>query len=626
MEKQLYDIECYRNYFCVGIKNYVTKEIVFYEISEVKDDRKEIYEWFKNFKGFLISFNGIHYDNMMVKYFIINYEKYKHLSFGNVTSDLKYFSDKIIHGDNDDEELRMIKYTKTQWIDIDLFLYWSQGLRLSKKISLKSLGIQLGYPTVQELPFKPDTILQQKDLPKLRYYNYTHDLGILELLCDEMEDEIKLRVDVLNKYNIQCLSWDAPKVASEALLQDYCKLTNKNVYATRKLKFEKPTLYLRDCLKGFDPGFKLPVFKKLWEDVLNSTNSYNETILVSHNNTNLRLTFGIGGLHAVNKNETYVTNREMKVLTSDIASLYPNLIINYMCIRFPEVLERYKQVKIERLVAKKAKDKATDKFLKLILNSTSGLLDQEHSWLYYPEGAMRLRLIGQLFLTKCIEVCVINKWQVVSANTDGIEVVIPSHNVKQYKEIMDMVANKFNLDFEHENYSKIIYKNVNNYLAVTDVGSIKRKGFFKLDYNEYKQREIPLGDSCNELIISKALNAYYVKGIEPREFISNPEKYNTTIYDYCKSNKIDRTFVVYHNGKIVQNLNRYYFGINKPYLFKRKNNEGTFQHINVGQGVVLFNDYVEKPFIEYEVNYAYYISATQKIIDEINNYNQLKLF
>lgn len=625
MDKQLYDIEVYRNYFCVGIKNYVTKEIVFYEISEERNDSKQIYEWFKNFNGFLISFNGIHYDNMIIKYFLTNFHKYNNLDWSNITSDLKYFSDKVIRGDYDDE-IKQIKYTRIKWIDIDLFNYWSKMLRISKKISLKSLGIQLGYPVVQELPFKPDTILQRKDLPTLRYYNYTHDLGILEMLCNEMEDEIKLRANISKQYNINCWSWDAPKIASEALLQDYCKITGKDIKDVRNLTFERPTLYLDKCLKGFDPKFKLPIFQKLWQDVLSSKDSFSKTILVTENNTNIRLSYGVGGLHSVNEDEDYYTDSDYQVITSDIASLYPNLIINYLCIRFPEVLQRYKDVKAERITAKKAGDKATDKFLKLILNSTSGLLDNKHSWLYFPEGAMRLRLIGQLFLTKCIEVCIINKWQVISANTDGIEVVVPKHMLKQYQEILNMVANKFNLEFEHELYNKIIYKNVNNYIAQTNKGSIKRKGLFKLPYNEYNQREIPLGDSCDELVISKALNAYYINNIEPKEFISNPEKYNLHIYDYCKSNKVDKSFTVYWNGNVVQNLNRYYFSNNKPYLFKRKHNEGTFQHLNVGQGVQLFNEYVEKPWSEYEINYNYYISSTQKIIDSINRYNQLTLF
>jgi DNA polymerase elongation subunit (family B) len=289
-----------------------------------------------------------------------------------------------------------------------------------------------------------------------------------------------------------------------------------------------------------------------------------------------------------------------------------------MCIRYSEVLEQYKQIKDERLIAKKNKDKGKDSFLKLVLNSTSGLLDNQHSWLYYPEGAMRLRLIGQLILTKCIEVCIINNWQVVSANTDGIEVLVPTNMLSQYKDILDITCRKFNLDLEHEYYDKIIYKNVNNYIALTSNGKLKQKGLFV--YNPV------LGNSVDEIVIAKALEAYYINSIEPKEFISNPEKYNLHIYDYCKSNKIGKDFKVYWNNEVQQQLNRYYFSKNKPYLFKRKHDIGTMQHINVGEGVEIFNEYKERKFDEYQINYSYYIRKTQEIINDINNFNQLSLF
>ena len=416
MDKQLYDIECYKNYFCVGIKNFISKEILFYEISEERNDIHEIYKFFKDYTGFLISFNGIHYDNMVIKYLLKNYGNYKYLNYANICLELKYFSDKIIN-DGFDDEVKQIKYMKTSWIDIDLFAYWSKMLRISKKISLKSLGVQLGYNTIQELPYKPDSILSLEDLPKLRYYNYTHDLGILELLTSEMEGEIKLRGNIVNDYKLNCWSWDAPKIASEALLSDYCKITSKSIKDVRNTRFEKSTMPLNQILKGFDPEFKLPIFQNLWLEILNSKDTFSKELLVNYNNTNIRLTYGIGGLHSINENEQYYTNNDLQIMTSDISSLYPNIMLNYGCIRQPEVLDRYRQVKTERIEAKRNKNKSKDVFLKLILNSTSGLLDNQHSWLYYPEGAMRLRLIGQIFLTKCIETCILGNWQVISANT-----------------------------------------------------------------------------------------------------------------------------------------------------------------------------------------------------------------
>lgn len=414
--KKLYDIEVYHNFFCVGIKDYIDKETILFEISELSNDIDKIYNYFIIYKGFLISFNGIHYDNVVIKYILLNYNRLRYLNYLEITNELKQFSDLIIN-DDFNEHVNQVKFHKTNWIDIDLFLYWSKMLRLSKKISLKSLGIQLGYEVVQELPYHPNSILTIEDLPKLKHYNTVHDLGILELLTNHMEDEIKLRGSIVKEYGLDCWSWDAPKIASEALLQDYCRATFKNVKEVRKQRFEKPILYLNECLKGFDPQFKLPLFQQLWTEILSSTNSYSKELLVNLNNTCIRLTYGIGGLHSINENESYSSSSDYQIITSDISSLYPNIMLNYDCIRQLEVLNRYKQVKEERIVAKKNKDKAKDAFLKLILNSTSGLLDNQHSWLYYPEGAMRLRLIGQIFLTKCIEVCIINNWQVVSANT-----------------------------------------------------------------------------------------------------------------------------------------------------------------------------------------------------------------
>lgn len=627
MNKHIIDIECYWNYFCIGIKDFTTKEIQFYEISEEKNDLIQIYKYMTTFKGFLITFNGLHYDELVLNHLILSYNSFKHLSVIEICKRLKIFSDKLINDNSfNDINVKQAKYYKKQYTSIDLFCYWSKMLRISKKMSLKSLAVQLGYPVIQELPYKPDTILKVEDLPKLRHYNRVHDLGITEMLLIEMEHDINLRGSIVQEYQLDCWSWDAPKIASEALLSDYCIATSLDKNNVRKQRFEKPTLYLGELLKGFNPDFKLPIFQKLWLDVCNSKNSFSQELIVNYNNTSIKLSYGIGGLHSVNNNEQYESTEDLQVVTADFTSLYPNLMLNYNCIRQPEVLNKYDQVRKERIIAKKEKNKSKDGFLKLILNSTSGLLDNEHSWLYYPEGAMKLRLIGQLILTKIGEICITNNWKTISYNTDGIEALVPKSELDLFYKLTQEEAQKFNLNLEYENYSKIIYLNVNNYLAVTESGAIKRKGMFKIPYNEYDKREVPLGDSCNEQVIAKALNAYYVNNIKPEEFITNPDKYNLHIYDFCKSNKISKDFIVYYNNEKQQQLNRYYFSKNQPYLFKQKHGIGTMQHVNVGEGVKIFNNYEKKEWLNYKINYQYYISSVQKIINQLNNNYQLTLF
>jgi len=265
---------------------------------------------------------------------------------------------------------------------------------------------------------------------------------------------------------------------------------------------------------------------------------------------------------------------------------------------------------------------------------TSGLLDQEHCWLYYPEGALRLRLIGQLILTKLIEKCINNNYRVISANTDGAEIIIPKKEWDHYKEMVKEVEQQFNLEFEHEKYSFIYYKNVNGYICKTESGKIKRKGLFKIPKNEAGQDEIPLGDSINEPVIAIALNNYFVNNIPIEETICNPEKYNLHIYDYTCSNKISKEYEVWYNNEQIQNLNRYYFSKPAPFLLKRKKENAAkrklnanFEHVNAGNPVIIFNNYEHKEWQDYKINFNHYLAKCRQIINELNSKRrQLTLF
>jgi hypothetical protein len=646
VNKQLYDIEVFKNFFCVGIKNYVTKEILFYEISEEKDDRELIHKWFTEYTGFLVSFNGIHYDNMVVKYFISKYNDYENLNWSNITTDLKWFSDKLIRDEYDDE-IKQIKYQKIPWIDIDLFLYWSKMLRLSKKISLKSLGIQLNYHTVQELPYKPETILTIEDLPKLRYYNYTHDLGILELLTENMEEDIKLRGYIQKEYGLECWSMDAPKIASEYLLEYYCKNTyieNKNSYwyykkNIRNTKYEPKPWIIGDYLPIVE--FKTKFFQDIYNEISTTSNSANylKNKLLQQKNHNVMLTVSQGGIHSVNNNQQYKEEESFYIIDADVAGLYPTLFRKYKFLRKSLwiILEKYIEMIDDRTIAKRTGDKKKDTFLKLCNNAFSGLVDSTVTWMYSPEHILALRVFGQMIQLRFMEELNFHDIEILFTNTDGTLVKCPKNKLEIYHKIALDISKEFEIEWEFAVVKQIFFANTNTYLSeikeeymldeniskinIKNISKIKKKGkYFKYG------KDIPLGDSVDEQIIAKALEAYYINNILPQEFISNPDKYNLHIYDYCKSNKIGKDFKVWHNGKIQQQLNRYYFSKNAPYLFKQKHGTGTMQHVNVGGGVILFNNYEKKSYKEYLLNYQYYISKTQKIIDEINNLNQLLLF
>ncbi len=606
-QKVICDVEVYPNCFLCGIQDVDTKEKIVWEISDRINEYDEVVKFFKEFNQYLISFNGIHYDNCIILYIIHN----KIDNVDNYLQKLKEWSDYIINNDFwwNDSELKKYKY-QNRWIDIDLYLYWSKMLRLSKKISLKGLAIQMNYPVVQELPFDPSMSLNHAQIDELRHYNSVHDLSITQLLYNNMIEEVKLRQYISNTYNLKCFSWDAPKIASELLLQEYCQITNQDPKYVKSLKFEHT-----DKLELPFIDFKLDCFKKLYNGMSKALNEFSEEIVLLEGNTTLKLTYGKGGLHSVNKNESYFEDNENEIKTSDVASLYPNLIINYGLLRYKEVIELYTRVKSDRIEAKKNKDKSKDALLKLILNSTSGMIDNQYSWLYYPEGAMKLRLMGQLILTLTIERLVLAGYQVISANTDGIEVVVPKDRTLEYEQIVDQVGREFDLIFEHENYQKIIYMNVNNYLAQTS-SKIKQKGLF-VDKPE-------LGNSVDYLIIPKALKAYYIENIPVKQFVES----HTNILDFCCSQKVDKSYhIEWTSPQFVkskqQRLNRFYASTKGGYIYKCRN--GKQNHLLKESGVMIYNNHNPNVFPT-DINYKFYIAQINKIISEISNKNQLTLF
>ena len=606
-QKVICDVEVYSNCFLCAIQDVDSKEKIVWEISDRINEYDKVVEFFNKFNQYLITFNGIHYDDCILMYIIHN----KLDNVDNYLQKLKEWSDYIINNDFwwNDKELSKYKY-HNKWIDIDLFLYWSKMLRLSKKLSLKGLAIQLNYPVVQELPFDPAMSLNHTQIDELRHYNSVHDLGITELLYNSMLSDVKLRQYISETYNLKCFSWDAPKMASELLLQEYCKITEQDPKYVKSLSFEHTNKLELPEIK-----FELDCFKDLYNEMSNSLNEFSKEIILIKNNTRLKLTYGKGGLHSVNKNESYFEDDNNYIITSDVASLYPNLIINYKLLRQPEVLELYTKVKSDRIEAKKNKDKSKDALLKLILNSTSGMIDNKYSWLYYPEGAMKLRLMGQLILTVAIERLVLADFQVISANTDGIEVIVSKDKLAMYNNIITQVGNEFNLEFEDEYYKKIIYMNVNNYLAQTS-SKLKQKGLFV--------EKPELGNSVDYLIIPKALKAYYIDNVPVKQFVES----HTNIFDFCCSQKVDKSYhVEWTSPNFIkskqQRLNRFYASTKGGYIYKCR--EGKSNHLLKDSGVMIYNNHNPDVFPT-DINYKFYIAEINKIINQISNNSQLNLF
>jgi hypothetical protein len=637
------DIETLHGMFSVTFIDYSSDECWQYVIHKDKNELNLIKELLSKTQV-LIGFNSIHFDSIVLHWMVNQKE---------VTAEKVYEVAQTII--NQQDERGNNPYTKykwrTPWINIDLFLYWSKMLRLSKKLSLKYFAVNLDMK-IQEMPIhhsKED--FTDEEIVEVLDYN-KNDVLVTKALCVKLREQINLRLGINKQYGLDAYSWDAPKIASELLLDSFCQKTYKNLIQNDDdpegfipfWEYKKQIRNKRTDSYSYKTGdylpvinFKTPVFQELYKDMCNHFYDHTkkgkkgqpknkkkdkagfskEVIYKRFDSTFLKISYGAGGIHSVNKNESYFSNDRTDVWTSDAESLYPNLLINYKYIRkeIYEMLEIYTETKVNRVKAKKEGNKVVNETLKLVLNSTTGLLDNEYSWLYSSPEVMGLRLTGQLILTRLMEECNLHNFLVISLNTDGIEVIITKGREEEYLALVKGIEQEFNLIFEHEKYKAIHYKSVNDYLAITQSGKLKTKGEFIYD---------KILDGSNEfLIISIAVKEYFVKGIPIEQTIME----HKNIYDFCTAKKISKDYTIWYMEEQQQQLNRFFCSKRGGYLYKKKKHKlkPTMEHIFGESGVILLNDITTLTPQELDVDFNFYINAARDRI-KLFEKEQLNMF
>lgn len=605
-----YDLEVYKNYFLACFKKHGSNEYITFELNSEVNELDKLRLFLTNFSKstFLIGFNILHYDNLILNYIL----QEKKIS----TLDLKKLSDNII---NDRFSLyKKYKYKSKLWVSVDLFLYWSKMLRISKQVSLKSLAVALNHPKIQELPYHPDDLLSLSQMKEVKTYCY-NDIEIVVGLTKFLKEKISLRKAYSEKLkNNNIYSYDDIKLGLAVInskLEEH-KLGNiydyspdLSIFKTQieikslildKIQFETPTL--QKVLKFFQ---ELKIYPK--------GDNFNYKFILD----NKIYSLGQGGLHSEEEPEIFKEG-EFMLKEKDVTSYYPNLLIrNKWCPpQFPyEFVNIYENIYNERAIAKKNGDKLTNETNKLALNGLTGLLKNQYSPVCAPLVNLSITINGQLALLMLIEKAVLNNIKVFAANTDGVVFKIREDQVDLLNQICLDWEKTHNLELEETHYTSFFKRDINNFIALTNDNKIKAKGMFV--FNK------PLIDSQNFLIIPKAISEYLLNNIPIEQTILN----ETNIYLFCASFKVAKTYNVIYNRQIQQQLNRFYPSIDGDYLFKkRKGVEKNLEHLLKDSTVTLFNNFEQKEMKDYNINYKFFINKCKETIDQLEFKNtQLNL-
>jgi len=606
----IYDIETYKNYFSVIFKNPDTKEIKEFIIFDKRSDLDGLYRFIIQ-NDWLIGYNSFHFDNQLLNYI---YKAHGLLTFKKpkeIARSIYNLASMIVNHDYSDLKYRL----PFRFLDL---------MKLGGfQKSLKLLGVSMKWPKLQDLPIEWDKEIEAHQVDTIRKYNL-NDVLITEQLYHKLMDKIKLRADISKKYDVNVYTEPDSGIANRLLEKFYSETTGLALKDFRSLRTDRKFMKF-DWVIFDEIDFHTNTFISLLEDLKQYTYYKAHPFFkkkVTYNGVTYQL--GIGGIHSIDKGAMFEEDEENFIIDADITSMYPALMINHNLT--PEHLGskfmvKFKELRDRRLTAKKNGNKDENESLKIVLNSTYGKTKSEHHWLYDPMVALQTTINGQLYILMLIESLGLHDFQVISANTDGVTTIVPKDRLDEYKKLCATWERKTNFDLEYAYYSKYARRDVNNYIAIYQDGKVKTKGVFI--------NEIDLMKGFDKPIISLALYEFFVNDTPIRETILN----HKDIYDFCIAKKIDAKFTnEYHYLKdggykvdVLQKSVRYYVSNDGGSLLKTNRKENVINQYEAGKNVTVFNDYVDKPMSEYDLNYAYYIHATQKIINEIIK-QQLTLF
>ena len=218
--------------------------------------------------------------------------------------------------------------------------------------------------------------------------------------------------------------------------------------------------------------------------------------------------FGWGGVHGAIPQYS----GEGYFLNMDVTSLYPSLMIQYnLHSRNMKDPQKFVDIYNTRVQYKKEKN-PLQLPLKLVLNSTYGVMKDKNNDLFDPLQANRVCIYGQLLILDLVEKLEPH-CKIIQSNTDGV--LIKMNSDDDYDLIDDIAyewEQRTHLNLEFDEYRKVFQKDVNNYIIVDAEGHYKSKGAYvkKLNNLDY---DLP--------IINKALVDYMVNNIPVEDTINN---------------------------------------------------------------------------------------------------------
>lgn len=588
-----YDFEVYSkiNWFCVTFINYEdrNKEVV------IVNDRSKLIEFYNAHKDdIFISYNGRQYDTGIFKGILDG-------------MNVGYVNDKLIKEGK--KPFQVVKNAKKYPLnDYDTIL---------KDKSLKQLEAFMGDDIREtEVDFNIDRPLTEEEIKQTLYYNHHDVIEVLRVL-DYCWDDFEGQLDIIELYGLDMSYFTKTKVqlaVSPKILNAVDQHTLDDEFDIRLPE----TIQLSDKYKFIPEWYMNPKNWRYKEHLRSEDNQHNNQLCCTV--AGIPHVFAWGGCHGADDKEAVF---EGIILHADVASMYPTTDIEYgLLSRKFKNPDDFKQMRDFRLKLKSEKN-PKNKALKPMINGVYGAGKDRNNPSYDPLMANLTCIFGQMFILDLIDklepYC-----RLLQTNTDGIFVLCENEEIKnKVIEITNQVGERLKMEFEIDEYTKLIQKDVNNYIAVKKNGELECKGAM-VKFNKPIDNDLPiLNDAVRNYLaydipVEQTINECeeYIKF---QKVIKLSAKYKEIWYGNGVSGKDNKITSI--NGELLKGK------VHRVFASKRQS-DGSIYKMKIEKGIKSYEQFANTPthlFIDNEdvhdksipeyLDKEYYINEAKKRID-----------
>lgn len=611
MRDYIYDIETYPNVFTLAVEHAEAPLRWSFEISDFRNDSRDIIaflQFLKETDARMVGFNSLGFDYPVLHTLI---------RMGTSTAGTLYEKAMAIINSQDDDDrwVHQVNPTDRFVEQIDLFKIHHFDNK-ARATSLKVLEFNMRSDSIEDLPFPVGTMLNREQIEVLKRYN-AHDVAQTKVFYRHTADMLHFREEMMRKYpGKDWINFNDTKLGKEFFtlkLEEAgiaCYDFGPNGRTPRQTK--RPVIHLKDAILPwikFDQPEFTRVLNWLKDQSITETKGVFTDLTATING--FTFVFGLGGIHGSVESEVIESDDEHVIVDLDVTSYYPNLAISNgfypahlgqdFCHIYKHLFEQRKQY---------PKKSAESAMLKLALNGVYGDSNNQFSVFYDPLYTMTITLNGQLLLCVLAEgLMTIPGLRLIQVNTDGLTVRVP----RSHKIMVDLARaawqERTGLNLEEAVYKAMMIRDVNNYIAVYEDGSTKRKGAY-----EWKAL---WHQNAGGLVIPKVAEKVLVEGAPIRETVENwPD-----IMDFMLRTKVPRSgyLSIEHGDGVpvqIQNISRYYIAENGGRLFKwlpplKGKHEWRKIGVESGWGVQVCNDIRDAGKLP--VDFDYYVREVEKL-------------